>query len=337
MMNQFLMLLTALFIVRPSSAQQLKNQAEELADIRPGKYTAYLAKKDGDKYIGGIDDLWYEFKRAENYKAHPTAGQKEVYMVLGKSKTHPNERYETMLVPDKVAFPVTYVMRTYEGNKKLQEDIGYVYKLEREKPTKRVVFLDRTVYCLEDYIDKDNYQLVSILEFEEKPMSSFKMMTASMKSPKKLQAMQPHKKLQAYLDEATELQEAAYTEWLQTPANKTWEENSRAKYELMMKVIRQMSDDWRNSDEYKRIQANNARADRAKAASTVTIINDTGSTVYIFQEGSRNGTRISANGSGSADCSKSLYYSYSGKSALNGNGTKFYTANSSCGGSISIN
>ena len=69
----------------------------------------------------------------------------------------------------------------------------------------------------------------------------------------------------------------------------------------------------------------------------VTIKNNTGKDIYIFQEGSRNGTRISANGSGSGDCTKSLYYSFTGKSELNGNGSKFYSGNASCGGNINVN
>ena len=52
-----------------------------------------------------------------------------------------------------------------------------------------------------------------------------------------------------------------------------------------------MSQDYLKSDEFKRIMANNKRAEDADRANRVTVQNNTGKDIYVYEEGSRNGSR----------------------------------------------
>ncbi len=67
----------------------------------------------------------------------------------------------------------------------------------------------------------------------------------------------------------------------------------------------------------------------------VTIYNKTGKDIYIYQDGSRNGTRINVNSSTKVDCSSNYTYKFDSNSG--GSGSRCYSANSSCGRSVTVN
>ena len=70
------------------------------------------------------------------------------------------------------------------------------------------------------------------------------------------------------------------------------------------------------------------------AAGVVTIYNETGKDIYIYEDGSRNGTRINVNSRTSVDCTSD--YTYKFDSNAGGSGISCYKANAHCGGSITI-
>ena len=67
----------------------------------------------------------------------------------------------------------------------------------------------------------------------------------------------------------------------------------------------------------------------------VTIYNKTGKDIYIYQDGSRNGTRINVNSSTKVDCSSNYTYKFNSNSS--GSGSSCYTAKSGCGRSVTVN
>ena len=86
----------------------------------------------------------------------------------------------------------------------------------------------------------------------------------------------------------------------------------------MAKTIRSMSQDYLKSDECKRIMANNKRGEDADRANRVTVQNNNGKDIYVYEEGSRNGSRVNVNSSGCFDCKKGLYYIFNSNSSVNG-------------------
>ncbi|NQY29618.1 MAG: hypothetical protein HRT69_09110 [Flavobacteriaceae bacterium] len=92
------------------------------------------------------------------------------------------------------------------------------------------------------------------------------------------------------------------------------------------------------SPEYKKMKAHQARMavmDNNNAKKTVTINNKTGKDIYIYKEGSRNGTRINSNSSTKVDCS--FNYTYKFDSNSNGSGSRCYSANTGCERSVTVN
>lgn len=66
----------------------------------------------------------------------------------------------------------------------------------------------------------------------------------------------------------------------------------------------------------------------------VTIYNKTGKDIYIYQDGSRNGTRINVNSSTKVDCSSNYTYKFDSNSG--GSGSTCYSANSGCGNTVTV-
>lgn len=320
-----------------SQAQEVQSQTEELSKIKEGNYTAYLTHKENGKYKGGMENLDYVLKSKEDYKIQPGVHQ-EIYFIRGGNPERRDSQTTLLFLPDNEAFPVTYIERFYEGNKEMQEELGYVQRVNRHADDNRLVFLDEHIYIINNWEDKDHYDLEAVLEYEEKPIGMLKMMKLNMKSPKKMAELQPKEKLQTYLDAASEKQKQVYAQWISKPKNKALIANLEAKAKLMSKTITQMTDDWRNSEEYKRILENNRMADEAQNRSKLTIVNNTGKRIQIRVDGSGSTSALEAGQSSSFDCTRDIYYAFQSGSHTNASdvNTKIYSANQSCGGSLSI-
>ena len=338
-MKKIIFTIALLALVGMGTAQEVvKDQTEELMSIEKGMYMAYIATQDkGGKYLGGIQQDPYHVLEINTYRVAPNSRHKEVYLTNNQNYDVSNLEKYPMYLPDNEAFPVTYISNTYEGNAKLQESIGFTPRSEDYYKEVRAVFLDGKIYMISDWKSKDDYVLTQVLEPQEQKISGFKLMKTSMKSPKKMEADQPFAKLQAYLDAATKKQQEVYAVWIKDPVNKGLVDNKKDISTLMAKTIRSMSQDYLKSDEFKRIMANNKRAEDADRANRVTVQNNTGKDIYVYEEGSRNGSRVNVNSSGSFDCKKGLYYTFSSSSSVNGDGSKVYSANQNCGGTANVN
>lgn len=329
--------LCILFFANNLKAQnEIKHQTQELESIQVGNYTGYLTHQSSDgTYEGGLDVLVYKITQFKEYTIQPGA-HKEVYMLFGEDPDRPDNHEETMFLPDNEAFPITYVQKVYEGNPAMQKEIGYSPRINRLSDGNRIVFIDGKIYMIKDWVDKDNYKLEAVLEFQAKKMGGLKKMKEVMKSPKKMKEMQPHKTLQEYLDNAYSKQQEVYAKWIKNPKNAALIENIDQIREFIIGAINKQRDDWYNSAEYKRIKERNADAKQSSLENEVTIRNNTGKDIYIYQEGSSNGSRVSANGRGTFNCKKNLYYSFSGNSSAS-KGTLANSANQSCGTTVNVN
>ncbi len=240
-----------------------------------------------------------------------------------------------MYLPDNAAFPITYGEKVFEGNKEMQDALGFAPRINKYRDGNRLVFLDSKIFVIEDWID--NYKLVSVMEHQAKKMGGFKKMKEVMKSPKKMKAMQPHQTLQNYLDKAFAKQQEVYAEWVKDPRNAALVENTNAIRQLTIDAINKQRDDWRNSAEYKRIKERNNSFAKSDSQNTLTLINKTGKEIYIYEEGSSSGSRLSTHsGGGKYNCKKNLYYSFSAN-ASSAKATKISNANQSCGSAVSVN
>ncbi len=317
-----------------TNAQNVKDQSHLLNSIQIGNYTPYLAKWDGKRnYGGGIDDRTYEVTSIETYKVLPGLPHKEVYIVLKGNKTDASKHKPSMFIPDNVAFPVTYMMRVYEGNRKIQENVGYCPRTDVYEDT-RAVFLDGKIYILENWKDKDHYNLKAVLEYREKKLKGLKMMKEVMKSPKKMKSEKPHEKLQNYLDKATAKQNSFYSTWSKQPENVKTIQYLKDLETATEKAIKNYNDAIFNSPEHQRMLAHRRWMDKNV---NMTVTNNTGRTIWI---GSNDKafitTKLNAGESrNNVTCTNDMYYYYS--NARNSNGTKFYSAKGACGSVVTIN
>ncbi|MDY8137858.1 hypothetical protein [Aquimarina sp. 2201CG5-10] len=338
MRRRVLLLFIVFFGLKATAQNDLQHQTEQLKSIKIGNYTGYLTQQDGsENYEGGLDVLVYKVKELNDYRVQSGA-HKEVMMLFRGDPDRPDQfkDNEKMFLPDNEAFPITYIERVYEGSKKMQDDIGFAPRTDKNPYEYRLVFLDGKIFVLEKWVDKDNYELLSVMEHQTKKMGGLKKMKEVMKSPKKMKAMQPHKILQNYLDAAFKKQQEVYTQWMKNPENAAIVENTELKRKLIIDVINKQRDDWRNSDEYRRIKERNQSAAQSDLQSVVTIVNKTGKDIYVYEEGSSNGSRVSANGQSRFNCKKNLYYSFSGNSSAS-KGTQITNANQSCGQTVTAN
>lgn len=333
------LMLTTLAILLTSfavNAQELKNQTQQLSSIKQGSYTPYLAKWDGKgNYGGGIDDRIYKVTGIKEYRVRKNSPHKEVYIVLKGSKTNPSKHKPLMFVPDNEAFPVTYMQRVYEGNKKMQEAIGYAPRTDVYEDT-RAVFLGGKIYILENWKSKEDYNLKAVLEFQEKKLKGLKMMKEVMKSPKKMKADKPHETLKNYLNKAFKKQKEVYASWVKEPRNRAIEERTVLVRDLVNKAIKKSNDDFKKSDTWKRIQEVNAMSERQDKEERFWVDNGTGRAIYLYEGSSRNGSLVRAGTKSSyQDCKKSWSYSFSSGGA----GTKIpiNTPGQNCGRTVKIN
>ncbi len=102
--------------------------------------------------------------------------------------------------------------------------------------------------------------------------------------------------------------------------------------------IKAYNDSIKATPEYAKLKAHQARMkamENGTSTKTVTIYNKSGRDIYIYENGSRNGTRINANSSSKVNCTSNYTYKYDSNSG--GSGSTCYSANSRCGSRITVN
>ncbi len=356
--------LTLLAVNIESHSQEVVNQTEQLKTLRTGKYIAFDVKKNNNgnyEYhdLKGEHEL-LEIHQEPNFPEHKYFEMK-IY----------GDDYN--FIPDNMAFPVTYARLSYEGNDKLKKQVGFVPREIRPGSTNRVCIVDGVIFDLSTSFKEDDtetyvpYRLyvhenfgedfkegdkkesgkkkkLSLKERMEQAMvkkiaNKDPEMKARYNSMQKLMAMDAAGLVQRYLINAVAQQKSAEPKWQQDPLNTQRVQLVEERRELMFAAMKKYNEDLMDTPEWRRIQENNRRANAALAANNVTVKNATGRDIYLYEEGSMNGTRINAGSSGSFSCSSSYYYAFDGNSGTRGGnaGPLAYSANSSCGGAVTVN
>lgn len=333
------------FLALSIQAQDLKHQSEIIRDN---------ASKGDYKIV------------ADQYKSH--SGRMEI-TAINQDKAQPNGHYEIIIneypdhatestrnetaqfFADNVAFPVTYLRSVYEGNKKLQEKVGYVIREGRSVGGDRMVFIDDYLFMLHNWKNKDDYEVRFVLKApkiagdepegkgvkkKKKKKGFFKSLKDGIKnagsggvSIEKVKA----EILQPYLDSATQKQERYYAEWIKNPENAKTKKYMEDKRAMMDKAMKQYNDDIFNSPEYQRMLAYHKWLDNNV---NVTVHNKSNNIIWVGSSKEAFITHeIAPGGNSTQTCTTDMYYYYS--DAKGTPGKKFYTADSGCGSSVTIN
>ncbi|WKK87065.2 hypothetical protein QYS48_09725 [Marivirga arenosa] len=336
-------------------AQEILSQSEEIRNMKIGEYNVYrvILQENGSATFESFDyvDAITEKKPEKNFP-------NEHFQVLGKLQNS-----SASFLPDNWAFPATYIQKGYEGNKQMQEDFGYIpQKIHKnDNHEERVVYLNGWIFNLSDWKNKDDYTLWTIsipkLSNEEREALKEKQKAEENINDKKKKglkgkllalqesAMSPEyralhnanalKMLQDYLDAAFAKQEKEYAAWIKNPGNAKFVENVELIRETMIKFYKKDKEEYYNSEEYRRIKANNEAADQARANSTVTLKNESGGTICVTTGGSSK--TIGPGGSSSFQCSKDIYYGQmNGNTCSTTKGSLIVSANQSCGDTITV-
>jgi len=338
-------------------AQDVTNQTEQIKALPIGKYIIYDIKD----YNGKTDYArlkmtaeMVEVAREQNFPEHSR--------FMFKISDLDAQQY----IPTNMAFPATLAALYYEGNEKLQKKVGYVPIEKNESSTNRFVVVDGIIFDLNNKFNKDNPETFKprrlyvpesfALEAsktdekkdgkKKKKKLSFKERMKKLsggglgvdKGTEKLIDINAVQKAVDYLSAAIAQQEKVYPSWIEKSENSTRLEAVKKRLDLMYDAMNKYNEDLMDTPEYKRIQENNRRANAAAAKNNVTLKNDTGKDIYVYEAGSMNGSRINAGSSGSFSCSSNYYYAFNGNSGTRGGnaGPLAYSSNSSCGGTVSV-
>ena len=352
------------FLAKTLSAQEVINQTEQLKSLKTGKYIAFDVKQNKNGNYDYID-LKGEHELMEIH-AEPNFSEHK-YFLMKIYGTDSN------FIPDNMAFPITYAKLFYEGNDKLKKQVGYVPREIRPGSTNRVCVVDGIVFDLSTDFKEDDpetylpYRLYIHESYGEdfnegdkkegakkkKKLSLKERMEQAMmkkmvnKNPEmkaiynciqKLQSVDADNLVQNYLTAAVAQQQALEPKWKQNANNAKRLELVEERRELMFAAMKKYNEDLMDTPEWRRIQENNAYWEKQAKENDVTIKNETGRDIYLYESGSMNGSRINSGSSGRFSCKTTYYYAFDGNSGSRvGNaGPLAYSASSSCGGTVSI-
>lgn len=337
------------------SAQNVKSQSEQIKSLQLGKYIAVdvIKLKNGsyDHAPLKLENELIEVLPEPNFSEH-----KYFKMVIASQ--------EKFYLPDNMAFPMTYAQLAYEGNEKLQKAVGYVPREIRKGSTNRVFVHDGVIFDLSTGFDEDSkesyqpYRLYvheSVLKENPKDDKPKKKLSLKERMMKKmagknsevaktitinnyLNGKEAVKKAIEYLEKAVAQKKEVYPKWIINSTNKTRLDLIEERRELMFAAMKKYNEDLMDTPEWRRIVENNRRAEAAGRANNVTIQNNTGRDIYIYSEGSMNGTRVNAGSSSTFDCGTSQYYAFDGNSGTRGGnaGPQAYSAGSGCGSTVTV-
>ena len=325
-------------------AQGVKNQSEMIrSKVSKGDYKIVADLYKSHSGVVNISDVKYD-KNQPNHHF-------EVLLKKYPNHARESDRNAThKYFPDNIAFPVTYLASYYEGNKKLQEKVGYVVREGRNVGDDRIVFIDDYLFMLQNWKSKDEYEVRWVLKApklergksekqtktKKKKKGFFKSLKDGVKNAKaggvsiekiKTDVLQP------YLDEATKKQETYYESWIKKSENAKTKKYIDDKREMMEKAIKQYNDDIFNSPEYQRMLAYHKWLD---GNVNFTVYNKSGRTVWVGSTATAFITsEVPSGGKSTQTCTSDMYYYLS--DAKGSKGYKFYTAKSACGASATVN
>ncbi|WP_291727178.1 hypothetical protein [Bernardetia sp.] len=336
-----------------NTKDEVLNQSEILKGVNPNQeYITFTLQKSGEDYSFVRERYINKITEIISEKNMPS----KHFQVMVELSTRKPASY----LPDNWAFPITYRKSWYEGDEKDQETIGYIPReLRTGMSESRLVFLDGIIYELSGYYSPEKYSLYSISvpidygkkedkreEGKEKKKMSLKEKLKAMKGgitigdpiAKKLQEDDVVERLKVYLNAANKKQEIVHSKWANSQEGKLFLENLELKREAFNKSLQKEKEEYYKSDLYKRIQRNNRLAEGAAATSSVTLVNNTGHDIRIYEEGSYNGFTLRNGSTSRFDCEKNLYSaSTSAPNVKHGGGSLVVSGGTSCGQTIEIN
>ena len=240
-----------------------------------------------------------------------------------------------------MGFPVTLAELGYEGNPKMQKEVGYVPVEIRPGRTQQIAVVNGVIHNLTTDFKNDDptavipfsiYVHESFAAGDSAPKEETKKKKMSLKErmnsvkqaldvsnldkgAKQLRERNAIQELHTYLEQAVAQQKAMYPKWSKEPVNAERLEYVIKTREIMFEVMNKYNDDLKDTDEWRRIQENNRRAEASARANNLTISNGTGRDIYIYEEGSSNGTRVYSGSFKVFRCASSYYYNFDGNSS----------------------
>ncbi|MEP5341901.1 MAG: hypothetical protein ABJL44_17955 [Algibacter sp.] len=276
-------------------AQEVKNQSEIIKEsFKPGNYKVIAEKYSGfDKFVN--------FEKIMPDKSKPKDNLELRVQLFPESPTDSKRESRERFFADKEIFPISYMSTSYEGNRKMQEQNGYVVRRGKYAGKTRLVFLKDYIFYLTYWTDKDNYTLAAILsnggkgkddvtKKKKKSGGFFKALKEGIKSGStstrgsnpKLEKLK-NEVLQPYLDAATAIQNKMQSSPEALAAKK--------KAAAINKDMNSSIDSYNN----------------------VVYVNKTGRTIYIYRGNSTKGVMYNNGAKVKFPCTSGLNYDFTGK------------------------
>lgn len=331
----------ALFSFNSVNAQDVKSQTEIIKTLKKGKYKI---KASSYSYSGEM-----EIMNVEADKSKPS-GNFEVYLEMfpddesGEGKTRYYYR-------DNLAFPATYVWNSYAGMSKVRRRAGYVLNTSRNTGEERLIVLDKYIFVIQDWKNKDEYYGITVLDRVAAPEKKkkkkkkggfggfFKALKEGVKTAssggggKDIIEKLKKEVLQPYLDKAFAKQEQEKKKAKNIALQKQEDELRKKVKKADRDYVKFYNDSLSNTPEYKRIDAHRAKL----KAGSVTVYNKSGRTLWVGHDPTSFISHEVRDGSSYQlqHCYNPVYYYYS--EGTGKTGTKVCNANAHCGGSVTIN
>ncbi|WP_338761616.1 hypothetical protein WAF17_15855 [Bernardetia sp. ABR2-2B] len=287
----------------------VKSQSEHMKSLKEGKYITYeVEESNGHTSLYNITEEYpLEVTSIEPEKNFPN---KHFYLKikLGRSINEVPKAH----LPDHFAFPISYPVRYYEGNAKMQKEIGYTpRKFSRNKlkssGTYTYIVLDGVIYSV-TYLDElDEIKVWHIFVHEDFAKKEEKTEDSS-KKKKKMSLKERMKALK------NSLGDAGASKLHEMKAYDKVKEYYKAAYKKQQEVIPV----WEKSAEgqkYKAIvEGKGAKMDAViNQQNSMLIKNSTGRDIYIYRSDSNEGSVMGAGVTLNFPCGVELYYDFTGK------------------------
>ena len=288
--------------------ESIKSQSEHMKSLKEGKYITYeVEERDGNTSLYNITERYpLEVTKIEPEKNFP---EKHYYLHI-KIGTSINEVAQPHL-PDHFAFPISYPIRAYEGNAKMQSEIGYTpRKFSRNKlkssGTYTYIILDGVIYSVTYLDNPDEIKVWHIFVHEDfakkeekteedgkKKKMSLKQRMQALKNSLgdagagKLHEMKAYDKVKEYYKAAYKKQQEVIPVWEKSAEGQKYKAIVEGKGAKMNAVINQQN--------------------------SMLIKNSTGKDIYIYRSDSNEGAVMGAGVTLNFPCGVELYYDFTGK------------------------
>lgn len=297
---KIVMLATMLLSFGNIKAQKVKNQSEIIkANFKTGEYKV-IASLSPTVHMGKV----MNFEKIIPDKSKPEDNLQVIVQLYPESRSNYEKEKRTKFFADKEIFPVSYISTNYEGNRKLQEQNGYVVR--RSGGEDRFVFVKNYVFYLEEWKSKDDYYLRTILSYDGKEEGT---VTKKKKKKKKKSFGGFFKALKTGIKTGS-----------------SGGGGSKAKIEKLKKEVLQPYLDAATAIQTKMQSSPEALKAKRKAASinkkmnkaidnynNVVYVNKTGRTIYIYRGSSTKGAMYGNGVKVKFPCTSGLNYDFTGK------------------------